>query len=176
MCILCGAAEFRRGVGKNQSKAQGVKSKNLFFQNFLYLFQYKYLQIYCLQKTRVFQPNAQVRPSKGDVCFRNAMKKQNTIFTFNFYLFTLYSLCRSLSAVALAKAESINIEWLCKTNPIPEKPKMNLNFYSTKDYENKSGLLTMEKQTQSNPISICENWRVLSAYGGFMLSYKLIIW
>jgi hypothetical protein len=23
-----------------------------------------------------------------------------------------------------------------KTNPIPEKPKMNLNFYSTKDYEN----------------------------------------
>lgn len=30
---------------------------------------------------------------------------------------------------------------------------MNLNLYSTKDYENKLGLLTMENQTQSNPIS-----------------------
>jgi len=28
---------------------------------------------------------------------------------------------------------------------------MNLNHYITEDYENKSGLLTMEKQTQSNP-------------------------
>jgi len=40
---------------------------------------------------------------------------------------------------------------LFKTNPISGKPKMNLNHYITKDYENKSGLLTMEKQTQSNP-------------------------
>jgi hypothetical protein len=46
---------------------------------------------------------------------------------------------------------SINIERLCKTNPISKKLKMNLNHYITKDYENKSGLLTMEKQTQSNP-------------------------
>ena len=38
---------------------------------------------------------------------------------------------------------------------------MNLTFYSTKNYENKSGLLTPVKQTQSNPISICENWLVL---------------
>jgi hypothetical protein len=30
---------------------------------------------------------------------------------------------------------------------------MKLNFYSAKDYENKSGLLTTAKQTQSNPIS-----------------------
>jgi len=29
---------------------------------------------------------------------------------------------------------------------------MNLTFYSTKNYENKSGLLTTGKQTQSNPI------------------------
>ncbi len=28
---------------------------------------------------------------------------------------------------------------------------MNLRHYMTKDYENKSGLLTMEKQTQTNP-------------------------
>ena len=32
-----------------------------------------------------------------------------------------------------------------------ENPKMKLNLYSTKDYENKSGLLTPGKQTQSNP-------------------------
>ena len=29
---------------------------------------------------------------------------------------------------------------------------MKLNLYLAKDYENKSRLLTMEKQTQSNPI------------------------
>jgi len=28
---------------------------------------------------------------------------------------------------------------------------MSLTHYMTKEYENKSGLLTMEKQTQSNP-------------------------
>jgi len=47
--------------------------------------------------------------------------------------------------------QSIKNERLCKTNPISEKPKMNLTFRSTKDYENNSGLLKMEKQTQSNP-------------------------
>jgi len=47
---------------------------------------------------------------------------------------------------------SIKNEQLCKTNPISEKPKINLNYYKTKYYENKSGLLTMEKQTQTNPI------------------------
>jgi hypothetical protein len=40
-----------------------------------------------------------------------------------------------------------------KTNPIFEESKMNLTHYMTKEYENKSGLLTMEKQTQSNPIA-----------------------
>jgi hypothetical protein len=48
--------------------------------------------------------------------------------------------------------QSIKITKLCETNPISKKPKMKLTFYLTKDYENKSGLLTMEKQTQSNPI------------------------
>jgi len=39
-----------------------------------------------------------------------------------------------------------------KTNPISEESKMSLTHYMTKEYENKSGLSTMEKQTQSNPI------------------------
>jgi hypothetical protein len=39
---------------------------------------------------------------------------------------------------------------------------MSLTHYMTKEYENKSGLLTMEKQTQSNPI--------LSASGGFKMT------
>jgi len=38
------------------------------------------------------------------------------------------------------------------TNPIPEKPKMKLSFFSTKDYENKLYPRTPGKQTQSNPI------------------------
>jgi hypothetical protein len=40
---------------------------------------------------------------------------------------------------------------LYKTNPISEKPGMNLTNYMTNDYENKSPLLTMEKQTQTKP-------------------------
>ena len=40
---------------------------------------------------------------------------------------------------------------LCETNPIPQKPKVNLNLYSSRDYENKSDLLTPEKQTQFYP-------------------------
>jgi hypothetical protein len=46
---------------------------------------------------------------------------------------------------------SIKNNKLCETKPIYEEPKMTLNHYITKDYENKSGLLTMEKQTQTNP-------------------------
>jgi hypothetical protein len=100
------------------------------------------------------------------VYFRNAMKKQNTGFLFNFYLFTLLTPLFRVSFTLMGSAfgstaqydiritqyGSIKIERLCKTNPISEKPKMNLNHYTTKNYENKSGLLTMEKQTQSNPI------------------------
>jgi len=32
--------------------------------------------------------------------------------------------------------------------------QMNVSYCFNKEYENKSGLLTMEKQTQSKPISI----------------------
>jgi hypothetical protein len=61
----------RRVLEKLQSKARGIKSKNPFFHNFFYLFPHKYLQIYCPRKIRVFRPDAQVRPTKGDVFFRN---------------------------------------------------------------------------------------------------------
>jgi len=43
-----------------------------------------------------------------------------------------------------------------QTNPIPEKPKMNVTSILTKDYENKppsSPKKTKPIQTQSNPIS-----------------------
>jgi len=39
-----------------------------------------------------------------------------------------------------------------KTNPISEKPKMNLNFYSTKDYENKPPCRVQKNKANSNPI------------------------
>jgi hypothetical protein len=60
------------------------------------------------------------------------------------------NLCKSVKSVV--KNLSIKNNKLCKTNPISEKPKMNLTHYMTKYYENKSPLRTMEKQTQSNPI------------------------
>ncbi len=62
---------------KNQSKTQGGKSKNPFFHNFFYLFPYKYLLAFYLRKTRVFQPNAQVRSTKRNICSRNVLKKVN---------------------------------------------------------------------------------------------------
>jgi len=95
------------------------------------------------------------------------MKKQNTAFTFNFLLFTLpaplfrvsFTLMGSASGstaqydirITQYEIRSIKNNKLCETNPISKRPKMNLTFYSTKNYDNKSGLLTMEKQTQNKP-------------------------
>jgi len=68
------------------------------------------------------------------------------------------NLCESVSnfpsclSAFVAETQSIKNNKLCKTNPISKKPKMNLTFYSTKDYENKPRLRTPGKQTQSNPI------------------------
>jgi hypothetical protein len=48
--------------------------------------------------------------------------------------------------------------WLCGYESIMQNKanlldtQMNVSYCLTKYYENKSGLLTMEKQTQSNPI------------------------
>jgi len=47
--------------------------------------------------------------------------------------------------------QSIKNNKLCETKPISEKPKMNATLCGKKDYENKSGLLTMPKQSQTNP-------------------------
>jgi len=60
-----------------------------------------------------------------------------------------------------------------KTNPISEESKMSLTHYMTKEYENKSGLLTMEKQTQSNPTCSELVEPILSASGVYtmFLSY-----
>ena len=135
---------------------RNVRAKIHFFKIFSISFRISSYKFIASEKPAFFAPFAQARPTKGDVFFRNAMKKQNMVFTFNFCLFTLYSLCLR---VFVAETQSIKNEQLCKTNPISAKPKMNLNFYSTKYYENKSGLLTMEKQTQSNPS--------LPAYSGF---------
>jgi hypothetical protein len=44
-----------------------------------------------------------------------------------------------------------------QNKPNFRKAKMKLNFYSTRDYENKPRLRTPGKQTQSNPISRAAN-------------------
>jgi hypothetical protein len=77
------------------------------------------------------------------------MKKQNTVFTFNFLLLTIFSVC---SVSSVAQNISIKNNKLCKTNPISERPKMNLNLCLTMAYENKSAPLTMAKQSQTKPI------------------------
>ena len=86
------------------------------------------------------------------------MKKQNTAFTFNFFLFTLPALWAASGSTAQYdiritqyEIRSIKNNKLCKTNPIYEMSEMNLTPCLTMNYDNKSALLTMEKQTQSNP-------------------------
>jgi hypothetical protein len=59
----------------------------------------------------------------------------------------------------VVKNISIKNNKLCKTNPISEKPKMHLNHYLTRDYENKPPPQSLGKQSQTKPI--------LSASGGF---------
>ena len=99
---------------------------------------------------------------RGEVLFLNIMKKQNTAFTFNFYLFTLpalwdapfaipsgYSSC--LLCLFVAKKCSIKNNKLCETKPISEMPKMFITSIKTTNYNE---LLTMNcysKQTQTNP-------------------------
>jgi hypothetical protein len=71
------------------------------------------------------------------------------------------------SVKSVVKNQSIKNNKLCETNPISEKQKMNLNPCSAKDYENKSPLLKMAKQTQSNPTCSELVEPILPAYGGF---------
>ena len=107
-------------------------------------------------------------------------------------------LCESVKSVSnfpsclrvfVAETQSIKNNKLCKTNPIFQMPKMNLSPCLTMDYENKSGLLTMAKQTQSNPIygelaeSTCSELAcpelvervepILSASGGWVKRWNL---
>jgi len=73
----------------------------------------------------------------------------------------LFGVCCILSVVTFGKTEALIVylgqknqskqSKLCETNPISEKPKMNLTHYITMDYERKSSLLTMQKRTQTNP-------------------------
>ena len=58
----------------------------------------------------------------------------------------------SLSSVFSGNG-SIKNNKLCETKPIFGMPKMNLNRYMTDDYNNKSPLLAMPKQSQTKPIS-----------------------
>jgi hypothetical protein len=90
---------------------------------------------------------------EGRIISKRYDKNEKTKHGFYFYLFTLYSLCLR---VFVAETQSIKNNKLCETNPISEKPKMNLTHHTTMDYDNKSALLTMKKQTQTKPIS---KWR-----------------
>jgi hypothetical protein len=77
----------------------------------------------------------------------------------------------------VAETQSIKNNKLCKTNPISEKPKMNLTSYATGDYENNSRLLKMAKQTQTNPTCSELVEPILSASGGSansVLSFRFL--
>jgi hypothetical protein len=83
-----------------------------------------------------------------------------------FYI--LYAIRNTLYATRYTRIEyPESSNDLCKTNPISEESKMSLIHYMTKEYENKSGLLTMVKQTQSNPTCSELVEPILSTSGGF---------
>jgi hypothetical protein len=125
----------------NQMRSRLI-AKIHFFKKFLLLFSHRVTRIGNRESRTFFDSNAQVRPAKGNVCFRNAMKRQNTIFTFNFLLLTIFSVS---SVCSVAEIQSIKNNKLCETNPISEKPKLNLTFYSIRDYENKSELCLLQR-------------------------------
>jgi len=58
---------------KNQSKAQGAKSKNLLFSNFFISFQITIYKFIASEKSLILAPNAHGRPIKGDVFSRNVL-------------------------------------------------------------------------------------------------------
>jgi predicted HD phosphohydrolase len=71
------------GVGKNQSKAQGVKSKNPFFQNFFYLFIYNDLTKTALPKTPKFSHQTRIFAllREGGIISKRYEKKQKFIWS-----------------------------------------------------------------------------------------------
>ena len=60
---------------------------------------------------------------------------------------------KSTSTRFLSMSLGTPADCFMQNKPNFRKAKMNLNFYSTKDYENQGRLRTPAKQTQSNPIS-----------------------
>ena len=57
----------------------------------------------------------------------------------------------------LVKTNPIQSQFKANTNPIPEKPKMKLNSYSTKDYERNDIFAVPENKPNSNPIQTQSN-------------------
>jgi hypothetical protein len=85
---------------------------------------------------------------------------QLSLFIIYFSVFSLPLQVVGRGVLSVAENQSIKNNKLCETNPISGTPKMNLTHYSTNRYDNNSGLLTMQKRSQTNPI--------LSASGGLV--------
>ncbi len=50
------------------------------------------------------------------------------------------------------KTNPIQTQYEPKTNPIPERPKMNVTSILTKDYENETAFALRQNKPNSNPI------------------------
>jgi hypothetical protein len=75
----------------------------------------------------------------------------------------------------VAETQSIKNNKLCETNPISEKPKTDLTNYITRDYDNKFGLLTMEKQSQTKPISKGGQFELCILNSHFLQRYRHLL-
>jgi hypothetical protein len=90
---------------------------------------------------------------------------QLSLFIIYFSVFSLPLQVVGRGVLSVAENQSIKNNKLCETNPISGTPKMNLTHYSTNRYDNNSGLLTMQKRSQTNPI--------LSASGGLARLWRV---
>jgi len=97
-----------------------------------------------------FASNAHVRFILGRRSFYSLEELQMTIYHLLFNRPTL--LIINFSVLSVAGNVSIKNNKLCETNPISKTPKMNITHYITNRYDDNSGLLQMQKQSQTNPI------------------------
>jgi len=63
------------------------------------------------------------------------------------------SVAKSPRLLHICRKSSTNHTFLCKTNPILARPKMNLTLYLKRIYEKYSPLRTVKNEPKTNPIS-----------------------
>jgi hypothetical protein len=103
-----------------------------------------------VENQELFSPQSRMSALLRErICSRNAMKKQNTIFTF-FSVSSVFSVAKNTHLLC---GYTVNQkELIMRNEPNFQKSQMFITTIKTMDYSEKCNLDTWSKQTQSNPI------------------------